>query len=74
MPKVLRNEIGREQSLCWSSGGNCPMLPNRDVEEPNHEKKCNDDYPQNRQYENSTISMSMSVFIVHFRGGSLDIL
>jgi len=47
------------------------MLPDRDVEEPSREKKCNDDYPQNRQNENSADSTSMSVFIVHL-GGALS--
>jgi hypothetical protein len=37
------------------------MFPDRDVEEPNPEKKCNDDNPQNRQYEDSAGSMSISV-------------
>lgn len=43
------------------------MLSDRGVmKEPNHEKKCNNDYSKNRQHENSAGSMSMSVFIVHF--------
>lgn len=53
------------------------MLPNgMAVKEPNHEKKCDSDYPKNRQYENSAGSTSMSVFIVHFGEAfySLDIL
>jgi len=43
------------------------------VKEPNHEKKCNNNYPKNRQYENSAVSMSMSVFIVHFGGAFLNV-
>jgi hypothetical protein len=43
------------------------MLPDSGVvKEPNHEKKCNNDNPKNRQYENPAGSMSVSAFIIHF--------
>jgi hypothetical protein len=35
---------GRLACLCAGAMVD-PMLPDRDVEEPNHEKKCTDDYP-----------------------------
>jgi len=63
--EVYRDLFGRIASVLPDSGG---------VKEPNREKKCNNDYRQNGRYENSACSMSMSVFIVHFAGGCLNIL